>query len=90
MTGLPHTPPLASVVQFSQKPEDFQIQPDKRYHQAERAVPFAVFRDEVSRTLFNEFKINNQIQRRNCDHHKAERDTDVARFKYQRYSAAKK
>jgi len=57
-----------SAARLAEQAEDFQIEPDERNHQAERAIPFHVLRRSVLDTSLDHVKIENQIQCRDDDH----------------------
>src|SRR5580704_11667142 len=67
-----------SVAQFTEQAKNFEIQPDERDHQAERAVPLHVLRRSAGYACLDHIEIENQIERRNDDHEEAEADSDDA------------
>src|SRR5258708_6590586 len=67
-----------SGARLAEQAEDFQIEPDERDHQAERAIPFHVLRRSVLDTSLDHVKIENQIQCCDDDHEKAEADSHGA------------
>ena len=69
---------LTTVLQLAEKPQNFKIQPDERYHQAKRRVPFHVFRRALFGALLDEVKIKNKIKRGNYHHEETEEDPEDA------------
>jgi hypothetical protein len=60
-----------SLPRLRKQPQDLKVQPHKRDHQTERAVPFHVFRSTALGHLLNKIKIEDKIKRSDGYHKKA-------------------
>src|SRR3546814_2408988 len=65
-------------LQLRQQPQELDVQPHQRDHQAERAVPLHVLRRAALDAGLDEVEVQHQVQRRDRDHEQAEADADDA------------
>src|SRR6185437_327422 len=70
---------LYSVAQLGEQPNDFQVQPDQRDHQAEGSVPLHIFWSAGANASLNKVEVKDEVERRYCDHHHAESNADGSR-----------
>src|ERR1700722_15896490 len=67
-----------AALEFRKQAQHFEIEPDERDHQAERAVPLHVTWSAHARAGFDHVEIEDEVESGDDDDEEAEADADVA------------
>src|SRR6267378_4009330 len=71
---------FSAAARLAEQAKNLKIQPDKRDHQREGAVPLHVFRGSIFDAGFDQVEIKHQVKRGNDNHEEAESDAPRPAF----------